>query len=322
MDKMVVFFGSPDFSVPTLERLVRSDYRPSLVVTQPDRAVGRGKKVISTPVRQVAEKNNIPVRVISSFKNSEIIDYLVRLKPDFFVVVAFGLIFPRRVLNVPSKGSINVHASLLPAYRGASPINSAVVNGEVFTGVTTIKMVDKVDAGPVYLQEVVAIDPTETAGELFNRLAGVGASLLEKTLVEIDSGGIKSVNQLKTGVSFAPLLKKIDGLIPWEKDAISVHNHIRGMNPWPGSFSYFKGKYIKIQNTWPHDLIKRSGLPGTIIKASDSDLVVTCGIGTLKINKLQVEGKRSLGTESFLRGFDMNVGERFSSLDQENSFAG
>jgi len=312
---MVVFFGSPDFSVPTLERLVQSDYCPSLVVTQPDRAVGRGKKVGSTPVRQAAEKHNIPVKVISSFKNDEITDCLVELNPDFFVVVAFGLIFPGKVLSIPSKGSINIHASLLPAYRGASPINSAIVNGEVFTGVTTIKMSKKVDAGPVCLQKVVAIDPMETAGELFGRLAGVGASLLLKTLIEIDSDRIKFVNQPETGISFTPLLKKIDGLIPWGKDVVSVHNHIRGMNPWPGSFSYFKGKYIKVQNARPHDLIKRAYPPGTILQASDSKLVVTCGVGALEIVKLQVEGKKSLEAESFLRGFDMNVGEMFSGPD-------
>ena len=319
---MVVFFGSPDFSVPTLERLVRSNYRPSLVVTQPDRVAGRGKKVVSTPVRLVAEKNNIPVKVISSFKSSEITDYLIKLKPDFFVVVAFGLIFPRRVLDIPSRGSINVHASLLPAYRGASPINSAIVNGEAFTGVTIMEMAEKVDAGPVYFQEVVAIDPGETAGDLFSRLADTGASLLIKTLVEIDFDKAKTVNQPETGISFAPMLKKIDGLIPWEKDAISVHNHIRGMNPWPGSFSYLKGKFIKIQNAWPCDLIKRTELPGTILQASNSSLIVACGIGSLRIKRLQVEGKRSLEAESFLRGFDMRVGEKFSGSGQNNSSAG
>ncbi|MDZ7861142.1 MAG: methionyl-tRNA formyltransferase [Candidatus Krumholzibacteriota bacterium] len=307
---MVVFFGSPDFSLPTLERLLRSDYRPALVVTQPDRVSGRGKKLVSTPVKRLAEENDVPVRAISSFNDSDIKNDLVGLKPDFFVVVAFGLIFPESVLEMPSRGCVNLHASLLPSYRGASPINRAVVNGDSFTGVTTISMEKKVDAGPVYLQEVVGIDPEETAGELFDRLAGAGASLLIDTLSGIDAGRIEPVPQREEGKSFAPPLKKIDGLIPWDKDAIKVYNHIRGMNPWPGSFSYFRGKYIKVKDAWPCDLIKRPCPPGTVLQCSDR-LVVSCGKGALEIKKLQIEGRRSLEAEPCLRGFDMKRGERF-----------
>lgn len=307
---MVVFFGSPDFSVPALERLMSSDYRPSLVVTQPDRVSGRGKRLVSTPVKRLAQENDLPVRTISSLNDSDVKNDLLGLKPDFFVVVAFGLIFPESVLEIPSKGCVNLHASLLPSYRGASPINRAVANGDAFTGVTTIRMEKEVDAGPVYLQEVTGIEPEETAGELFDRLASAGASLLIDTLAGIDAGRIEPVPQREEGISFAPLLKKIDGLIPWDKDALKVYNHIRGMNPWPGSFSYFRGKYIKIKDAWPCDLIKRPDLPGTVLQSSDR-LVVSCKIGALEIKKIQVEGRRPLEAEQFLRGFDMKRGERF-----------
>lgn len=310
---MVVFFGSPDFAVPSLKKLSQTEYRPALIVTQPDKPSGRGRRTLPTPVRAAAEELGIPFRTAGTLKDGEIEGELARLKPDFFVVAAFGLIFPGNLLDMPEKGCINLHGSLLPSYRGASPVNMAVKNGDLFTGVTTMEMVKEVDAGPLYLQDIVPIGPLETAGEVFDKLAGVGAGLLIDTLRAIDREGIKPVPQQPEGISYAPMMKKSDGLIPWELDSVSVHNHIRGMNPWPGSFTYYSGRYIKVLHAEPADLLRREERPGTVVRSEGTLLKVACGRGTLRVIRLQVEGRRPQDTEDFLRGFDIDPGSSFSN---------
>ncbi len=305
----VVFFGSPDFALPSLRVLLPTEYKPVLVVTQPDRPAGRGKKLKPTPVRRMAEENGIAVRVVENFGEGDIIDYLRSFKPDFFVVVAFGLIFPSRALKVAVKGNINVHASLLPAYRGAGPVSRAIINGDAFTGVSTMEIVKSLDAGPIYLQRVLPIDPMENSGELSDRLSIEGASLLVETLRAIDSTGLKPVDQPEEGVSRAPRLRKKDGLIPWEKDALSVHNHIRGMTPWPGSFTYYGASYIKIHRAEPYDLVQKNGPPGLIMESGSTGVLVECGKGAVRLKRLQCEGKRPLDVDEFLRGFPLRVGE-------------
>ncbi len=304
----LVFFGSPAFALPSLEALVASELTPALVVTQPDRPAGRGKKVIPTPVREFADAKEIPVKIIGSFREAGALDALRAAAPDFFVVVSFGRILPKEALGVAKKGNINLHASLLPRYRGASPIVGAIVNGDSFTGVTTMEMAEALDAGPIYLQKVVGVDPMENAGRLSERLAAAGAPLLVETLRRIAREGLRPTPQPEEGIVKSPLLRKEDGLIPWEKDALAVHNHIRGMNPWPGSFCWHRGAYLKVHEAEPRDLVPREAPPGVVLEAQGDTIVVSCGRGAVRLLTLQAEGKRALAASEFLRGFALERG--------------
>jgi methionyl-tRNA formyltransferase len=261
-----------------------------------------------TPVRRSAGRLDIDVLVVGSFRGEETRRRLMSLEADYFVVVAFGLIFPRSLLGVARKGNINLHASLLPAYRGASPVNAAIVHGEAFTGVTTMEMVESLDAGPIYRQRVVPIDPMESAGELFERLASNGASLLVETLERIEAGSCEPVPQPEVGVSTAPRLSKKDGLVRWSGDAIEVHNHIRGMNPWPGSHTYHEGRYLKIHRAEPYDLVETGAAPGTVLEIDAGGAIVACGRGAVALKRLQCEGKRPLDIGEFVRGYRLDEG--------------
>lgn len=309
MEERVVFFGSPDFAIPALEALISSEFKPRLVVTQPDRPAGRGKKLTATPVRELSEARGIPVLILGSFRDEGVLERLGETFPDFFVVVSFGKIFPKEALEIARKANVNLHGSLLPAYRGASPINRAIVNGDSWSGITTMEMFPALDAGPVYLERMVPIDPLENAGAYAKRLAPEGASLILETLRKISREGLRPVPQSEEGVSKAPLLRKEDGLIPWEKDAIAVHNHIRGMNPWPGSFTYYRGVYLKVLEARPVDLVPRDIPPGQIIEAGCDAITVSCGKGSVRFTVLQAEGKCALEAASFLRGFPLGKGE-------------
>jgi methionyl-tRNA formyltransferase len=312
----VIFFGSPDFALPTLKSLISSEYRPVLVVTQPDRPAGRGKRLSPTPVRRVAEEHGLPVKVIGSFKEKDAIDSIESLRPDFFVVVAFGLILPRRALDIASTANVNLHASLLPAYRGASPINMAIVNGECYTGVTTMEMTEALDAGPIYLQKTVPIDPMEDAGRLSERLAFEGAAVLLETLRGIDSGRLTAYEQPNAGISFAPRLKKDDGLIHWECGAVTVLNHIRGMNPWPGSFTYHGACYLKILRAEPAKEEPPEAPAGSVLKAGDDGIVVSCGKDSVRVLRLQAPGRKALDAAAFLRGYRIDRGDVFGSGEE------
>jgi len=305
----VVFFGSPAFALPSLEALDASEFKPVLVVTQPDRPAGRGKKVTPTPVRELAVRKGIPVTILESFRGGAAMEALRGAAPDYLVVVSFGKILPREALAVAKRGSINLHASLLPRYRGASPINRAIVSGDSFTGLTTMEMAEALDAGPMYLQRIVPIDPMENAGRLSERLAAAGAPLLLETLRRVSAEGLRPVPQPEEGVVKAPLLRKGDGLVPWELDALGVHNHIRGMNPWPGSFSYYRGAYLKIHEAEPWDLVPRTQTPGLVLEAKGENIIVACGKGSVRLRALQAEGKRPLSAGEFLRGFPLEGGE-------------
>lgn len=305
----VVFFGSPAFALPSLEALAASEFKPMLVVTQPDRPAGRGKKVTPTPVRELAGRKGIPVMVLESFHGGAALEELRAAAPDFLVVVSFGKILPPESLAVAKKGNINLHASLLPRFRGASPINRAIVAGDLFTGVTTMEMSETLDSGPMYLQRIVSIDPMENAGLLSERLAVEGGRLLVETLRRICREGLRPVPQPEEGVVKAPVMRKEDGLVPWELDALGVHNHIRGMNPWPGSFSYYRGAYLKIHEAEPSDLVPRSAAPGLILEAKGDMILVACGRGAVRLKALQAGGKRAHKASEFLRGFPLEGGE-------------
>ncbi len=261
-----------------------------------------------TAVRRAAEERGLSVTVVESFRDENVKNHIASLDADYFVVVAFGLIFPASLLRVARKGNINVHASLLPAYRGASPVNAAIVHGEAFTGVTTMEMVQSLDAGPIHLQRIVPIDSMESAGELSERLSTLGAALLIETLERIETGAYAPVPQPDEGVSTAPRLTKRDGLVPWGGSAIEVHNHIRGMNPWPGSYTYYGGSYLKIHRAVPLDLIRRGESPGTILSVGDEGVVIACGSGALMLKRLQCEGRRPLDAGEFIRGFTLERG--------------
>jgi len=305
----VVFFGSPVFALPSLEALAASEFKPVLVVTQPDRPAGRGKKVTPTPVRELARLKGIPVLILESFHGGAALEEIRAAAPDFLAVVSFGKILPPESLAVAKKGNINLHASLLPRFRGASPINRAIVAGDLFTGVTTMEMSETLDSGPIYLQRIVSIDPMENAGLLSERLAAEGGRLLVETLRRICREGLRPVPQPEEGVVKAPVMRKEDGLVPWELDALSVHNHIRGMNPWPGSFSYYRGAYLKIHEAEPSDLVPRSAAPGLILEAKGDMLLVACGRGAVRLKALQAGGKRAHNASEFLRGFPLEGGE-------------
>ncbi len=305
----LVFFGSPAFALPSLEALAGSEFMPALVVTQPDRPAGRGKKVVPTPVRVFADDKGIPVKIIGNFREEGALDDLRSIAPDFFVVVSFGRILPKEALAIAKKGNINLHASLLPRYRGASPVVGAIVHGDSFTGVTTMEMAEALDSGPIYLQRVVGIDPMENAGRLSERLAAAGAPLLVETLRRIAREGMRPAPQPEEGIVKSPLLRKEDGLIPWGKNALAVHNHIRGMNPWPGSSCRYRGAYLKIHEAEPRDLVPRGAPPGAILEAEGDAIVVSCGKGAVRLLALQAEGKRALAAAEFLRGFALERGE-------------
>ncbi len=304
----VVFFGSPDFAVPSLKALHGSAYRPELVVTQPDRPAGRGRKSSPTAVRKAAEEAGIPVMVMNSFRDEGTFEILVGLEPDLFVVAAFGLIFPKKALELPVVSCVNVHASLLPRWRGASPINMAVAAGDAETGISIMRMVKALDAGPVYAQKTVPVGPMDTAGDLFGRLAEYGGSLLVETLDRITGEGLEPVDQPEEGVTFAPLLKKSDGLIDWNKEAHSVHNHIRGMNPWPGSYTRAGGRLIKVHRSEPVEGRAGDAEPGRILKASGGIIEVACASGAVRLTMLQAEGRKVLPAEEFLRGSSLQEG--------------
>jgi methionyl-tRNA formyltransferase len=311
----VIFFGSPDFAIPSLQALSASEYRPDLVVTQPDRPAGRGKKTSPTPVRRVAEEEGLPVEIIEGFKAEGAVRAIEALDPAYLVVVAFGIIFPARVLEMASRANINLHASLLPAYRGASPINAAIVNGERYTGVTTMEMVTELDAGPIYLQRRIPIDPMENAGDLSARLSSEGAGLLLETLRGLDGGTITPREQPSEDVSHAPRLRKGDGYIDWSGVAAAVHNHIRGMNPWPGSFTYHGGNYLRILGSEESTEGWGAEQPGTVLRADREGIVVSCGTGAVRITRLQVSGRKALGVEEFLNGYSIESGDRFGRED-------
>lgn len=305
----IVFFGSPAFAAPSLESLAAAGLAPLLVVTQPDRPAGRGRRLAPTDVRRRAEELGLPVAVAEGFRDARLLRRLEELGPEFFVVVAFGLIFPQKVLEIPSLAPINVHASLLPAWRGASPVNMAVVNGDTVTGVSTMRMVKELDAGPVYLRRSVAIEPRETAGELAARLAVLGAQLLVETLRGILDEGLEPAAQPVEGVSYAPRLHKRDGLIPWGGDAVAVHNHIRGMNPWPGSHTRARGSILKVLAAEPARVAVAGAAPGTVLDVAGAAVVAACGKGAVRLLRLQAQGRRPQPAEEFLRGFKLAPGD-------------
>jgi methionyl-tRNA formyltransferase len=311
----IVFFGTPEFAVPTLEALAESDYRPIAVVTPPPRPVGRGQEVREHPVAEAASTLGIDVIHAERVRDEAFVASMSELAPDLFVVVAFGQIFPAELLEVPKHGAINLHASLLPKYRGASPIQSALANGEKKTGVTTMRMEEELDSGPILLQEEVTVRRSETAGELSKRLSGVGAELVVETVEKLAKGkGIKERKQREESASYAEKFSKSDGRMNWALDATELYNRMRAFDPWPGMTAHFKGRPVKVLWGVPMDWEKApSGATGTYLGLRQGKMAILCGDDTVfGIEEIQRPGKKAQRASDFVNGERVRVGERFA----------
>ncbi|NSW90825.1 MAG: methionyl-tRNA formyltransferase [Firmicutes bacterium] len=313
----VVFMGTPEFAVPSLDMLVREGYGVVAVVTQPDKPKGRGKKLCCPPVKEYAEKLGIHVLQPEKVNTEEFVSTLKKIAPDLLITAAYGKILPQEVLDIPKKGCINVHASLLPKYRGAAPINWAIINGETKTGITTMLTDAGMDTGDILLKREIDIPEDMTAGELHDKLAFLGAEVLKDTLEMIKTGTIQRIPQREEEASYAPMLKKEMGLIDWDKPSENIHNLIRGTNPWPGAYTFYKGKRVKIWKSKVacpasctvekrEDYIK---MPGLICKKEKNGIFVACGKGYIQILELQFDGCKKLCIEECWHNF--NVGEVF-----------
>jgi methionyl-tRNA formyltransferase len=301
-----VFMGTPDFALPTLRGLIAAGVDLVGVFTQPDRPKGRGKKVAAPPVKELAQQHQAPVFQPRKLRAPEVVEQLRRLRPDLVVVVAYGQILPKAVLDIPSYGCINVHASLLPKYRGAAPINQAVIDGETATGVTTMYMDVGLDTGAMLVKRTLPIGLEETAGQLHDRLAVLGREAMEETLQRLCAGTLTAEPQDDNLSSYAPMLKKEDGRIDWQQTAEQVHNRIRGLDPWPGAYSYLAGRQLKIAAS--RYFPELNGAPGEILAADKNGVQVACGDGGVVLGELQLPGKKRLKVSDFLSGHPLYTG--------------
>jgi methionyl-tRNA formyltransferase len=292
--------GTPEFSLPSLKILLESNHKILVVVTQLDKERGRGKKVSFTPVKQFAVENNIPVYQPEKLKdNLEFVQQMKELQPDLFVVVAFRIL-PKEVFEIPKFGSFNLHGSYLPKYRGAAPIQWALINGETETGLTTFKLAEKVDTGNIYLQQKVEIYPEDNFETLHDRMSELGAKMVLDTVNLIESGNYELKQQDDTLASPAPKITKEICLIDWTKSANAIHNLVRGLSPHPAAYFIYNEKVIKVYKT---EVVERNDLKPFQIEQTKKELIISCGKNALRILELQQEGKRRMGIEEFLRGF-------------------
>ncbi len=304
----IVFMGTPDFAVPALAALVEDGYEVQAVVTQPDKPRGRGMVTAMSPVKEVGLRYGIKVYQPVRLEDEDFVAEIKLLAPDAIVVVAYGRILPGKILDIPSKGCINVHASLLPKYRGAAPINWAIINGEQETGVTIMLMDRGMDTGPILSTEKVLIGSDDTAGDLHDRLKHVGAGLLVRTLKLFAEGTVVPVPQDNSQATYAPMLKKEDGRIEWKKSAVDIRNLVRGLFPWPGAYTSYRGVTLKILNGDVLDTDKAER-PGTIISAEGDSIDVATGEGIFGIKEIQPAGKKRMKVTEFLRGCEIVKGE-------------
>jgi methionyl-tRNA formyltransferase len=303
----LIFMGTPDFAVASLKTLSENSYKVSMVVTQPDRPKGRGRKVIPPPVKEAAQNIGYDVIQPVSMKNRDFFDTIAGLKPDILIVVAYGHILPKNILAIPETGTINLHASLLPKYRGPAPIQWAIINGEKETGVTTMLMDDGLDTGDILLSSKEKITAFDTSATLHDRLSVLGADLLIKTLKSFENNNINPIAQDHAGATYAPLLKKSDGRINWEKPAEHIASFIRGVTPWPGAFTFQDNKRLKIFSAKPI-LVEANEAPGTVIKGFPDELRIATGKGALSVTEIQGASGKRLLIKDFLRGNQMPPG--------------
>ena len=301
--------GTSSFAVPSLKILLEQGENIVGVFTQPDRPQGRGLKIMISPIKGLTLENHLPLFQPEKINRDESVTIIKRLSPDLIVVAAFGQIISPRILDIPRFGCINVHASLLPEYRGAAPINWVIIQGEKETGVTTMLMDKGMDTGNILLQRKLEIFPEENAGELHGRLSVLGAEVLLETVERLKQGELTSYKQEESEASYAPLLKKEDGVIDWEKSAEKIYNHIRGMNPWPGAFTYLDGKILKVFQA-KHVIQESPPTPGKIVKTSDEGILIGAGEGHILLGEIQLENHKRMPAALFLRGHPLAIGTR------------
>ncbi len=304
----VVFMGTPDFAVPCLEMLCEQNYHIKAVITQPDRPKGRGQKLVESPVKACALKHDLPILQPQKIKTPEFEAILEELNPDLIVVVAFGQILSKRILDIPRLGCINVHASLLPQYRGAAPLHWSVIRGEKKTGVTTMFMDEGLDTGDMLLTAEMDITDTTTTGEVHDTLQNMGADVLSETIKQLIAGTAVRRPQNHEEATYAPLLTKELECIDWTQSAIDIHNLIRGLNPWPGSYTICRNKRLKL---WGSEVLaeETNKQAGTIIRVENERLVVAAGTGVIALKSVQPEGKKRMTAGDFARGYQITVGE-------------
>lgn len=294
----IVFFGTPSFAVPSLEKLLSSGKEIPAVITQIDRKKGRGQTIAQSEVKKFAESKGLNIIQPEKIKDKSFIENISLLKPDLIVVVAYGKILPDEILSIPKCGCINVHASLLPKYRGAAPIQWAIINGEKITGVTTMLMDQGLDTGDILLQKEIGIEDSDTSETLSEKLAEAGSLLLIDTINRLKNKDLISIKQ--TGdITYAPIIKKQDGLINWRKSAVELFNFVRGMYPWPGAYCYINKERIKLIKA---AVVNGTGKAGRIEKALKHELLIGTGNGLLSVLKLQPEGKKVMEAEAFIQG--------------------
>jgi methionyl-tRNA formyltransferase len=296
----IIFMGTPDFSIPSLNSIYKSNHELEAIVTTPDKERGRGRKITFTPVKQFAVERNIPVYQPEKLKgNSEFVEQMRSLQPDLFVVVAFRIL-PKDVFEIPKFGSFNLHGSFLPKYRGAAPIQWALINGETETGLTTFKLAEKVDTGNIYLQEKVEIFPEDNFETLHDRMSEIGAKLVLETVNLIDNGNYELKQQDDSLASPAPKITKEICLINWNKPAEEIHNRVRGLSPYPAAYFVYNNKVLKVYKT---EIVERNDLKPFQTHQTKTELFVGCGKDALQILEIQQEGKKRMGIKEFLRGF-------------------
>jgi methionyl-tRNA formyltransferase len=299
--------GTPEFAVPALKALHKSGLDVTLVVTRPDKPKGRGRKIVPPPVKETAISLGYEVIQPASIRTAEFSDLMTKHKPDFIVVVAFGHIMPKNIIALPNLATINIHASLLPKYRGPAPIQWAIINGEKETGITTMLMDEGLDTGDILLYSKIKIAADDTSGTLHDRLAELGADLLIQTLKSFETGEIVPAPQDHTMATYAPLIKKSDGRINWENPAETLEAFIRGMKPWPGAFTFHGDKRLIIFKAKPI-LMDAAETPGTVIKGFPDELRVATGKGILSVMGIQGASGKRLLIKDFLRGYDLPFG--------------
>ena len=300
----VVFMGTPDIAATCLKQVISDGFEIVGVYTQPDRPKGRGMKMVYSPVKEVALAHDLPVFQPENFRADEVVDALRQLKPDVVAVVAYGRILPQRVLDIPVKGCVNIHASLLPQYRGSAPYQWAVLDGLTETGVTAQHMALKMDAGDIIDVAKTPIGENETAGELLDKLAVLGADLLSRVLTKFENDDVAGIPQNEAEVSFAPMLDKSMCPIDWNKSAQQVHNHVRGLHPWPVATMELKGQKFKIHAT---RIVDGEGKPGEILGLTKTGLKIACGEGAVEVIQLQAEGGKRMAAPDYFRGHPLDV---------------
>lgn len=304
----IAFMGTPDFAVPCLEILIKNNYNITAVVTQPDKPVGRSGQLVFPPVKDFASKSGINVYQPEKVKNAEFIEFLKTLDLDLIVVVAFGQILPKAILDIPKLGCINVHASLLPKYRGAAPIQWSIINGDTVTGITTMYMDEGMDTGDIILKKETNINDEDTSESLFNRLSIMGSETLIETIELINKGTVPRVQQDSNLATYAPMISKEFGQIDFSKSATDIRNIIRGTYPWPGAYSFYKGKRLKI---FEANIVKGNfkGDVGEIVEVLKDSITIKCGQDAIRIFEIQMEGSKRMSVKEYLSGHTVGINE-------------